>query len=105
MKQLGMIVVGVALLTATPFSLQWTPRNVGLSVDKADARVVYRRGYRHSYYGYGYGYGGAYYGAGYPRVFGYGYPAPYYGYPPYGVAPYPYFAGPPTLGGFWIGSK
>ena len=48
------IFVGAVLLTAAPFSLHWTPRNAGLYVDNADARVVYRRGYRRSYYGYGY---------------------------------------------------
>jgi hypothetical protein len=53
MKLIG-IVVGAALLTAAPFSLHWTPRNAGLYVDHADARVVYRRGYRRSCYGYGY---------------------------------------------------
>ena len=82
MKPIG-IVVGAALLTAAPFSMQYTPREAGLYVDRADARVVYRREHRRSYYGYGYGYGGAYYSAGCPRLFGYGYPAPYYGYPSY----------------------
>jgi hypothetical protein len=75
------MIIGAALLTVAPFSLQWTPRKVGLYIDKADARVVHRSVYRRSYYGYGYG--GAYYSAGCPRLFGYGYPAPYYGYPPY----------------------
>ena len=60
------IFVGAVLLTAAPFSLHWTPRNAGLYVDNADARVVYRRGYRRSYYGYGYN------SAGCPRLFGYG---------------------------------
>jgi hypothetical protein len=71
------IFVGAALLTAAPCSLHWTPRDAGLYVDNADARVAYRRGYRPSYYDYGYN------SAGCPRLFGYGYPAPYYGYPPY----------------------
>jgi hypothetical protein len=53
MRLIG-ILVGAALMTAAPFSLHWTPRKVGLYIDKADARVVYRRGYRRSYYGYGY---------------------------------------------------
>jgi hypothetical protein len=97
MKIIG-IVVGAALLTAAPFSMHCTPKKAGLYVDKADARVIYRR--RPSYAHYGVPYYGA---TAYPRLFGY--PAPYYAYPPYGVAPYPYSAGPPTLGGFWIGSK
>jgi hypothetical protein len=93
------MIIVAALLTAAPFSLQCTPKNAGLYVDRADARVVHRR--RQSYGHYGVPYHGA---AAYPRLFGYGYPAPYYGYPSYGVAPYPYSAGPPT-GGFFIGSK
>jgi hypothetical protein len=97
MKLIG-IVVGTALLTAAPFSVQCTPSTVGLYVDKADARVVHRR---RPYYGY-YGVGTAY-----PRLFA---PAPYYGIAPYGsitpygVAPYPYSVGPPT-GAFFMGSK
>ena len=78
MKLIG-IVVGAALLTAAPFSLHWTPTHVELHVDKADARVIYRREHRRSYYGHDYV--GMSYGAGCPRLFGYGYPAPYYGYP------------------------
>ena len=67
MKKLSIlgIVVGAALLTATPFSLQWThERNAVLSLDRADARVgrpltatsvagVRRRAARRAYrYGY-----------------------------------------------------
>ena len=37
------IIVGAALLSATPFSLQWSQKNVALSIDSADARVG-RRG-------------------------------------------------------------
>jgi hypothetical protein len=80
------IIVGGAILTAVPLSLQCTPKKAGLYVDKADARVVYRRrrGVPH------------YRAASYPRSFAYGYPAPYYG-----VIPYPYSPGPPNLwGGF-----
>jgi len=33
------IIVGAALLSATPFSLQWSQKNVALSLDSADARV------------------------------------------------------------------
>ena len=62
MKKLTMlgIVVGAALLTATPFSLQWSQKNVALSLDRADARVgqpltagsvagVHRRAARRAY--------------------------------------------------------
>jgi hypothetical protein len=63
MKKLSIlgIVVGAALLTATPFSLQWSHEsNVALSLDRADARVgrpltatsvagVHRRAYRRAY--------------------------------------------------------
>ena len=61
------IIVGAALLSATPFSLQWSQKNVELSLDSADARVgrpltatsvagvnrrVHRRAYRRGYYYY-----------------------------------------------------
>ena len=62
MKKLSMlgIVVGAALLTATPFSLQWSQKNVALSLYSADARVgqpltagsvagVHRRAARRAY--------------------------------------------------------
>jgi hypothetical protein len=69
MKKLSMlgIIVGAALLTAAPFSLQWSQKNVALSLDSADARVgrpltatsvagvnrrVHRRAYRRGYYYY-----------------------------------------------------
>jgi hypothetical protein len=85
MKLIG-IMVGAAILTAAPFSVQCTPTRAGLYVDKADARVVYRR--RHAVQHYR--------AASYPRPFAYSYPAPYYG-----VVPYPYSSGPPNLwGGF-----
>src|SRR5262249_26744761 len=59
------IIVGAALLSAAPFSLQWSQKNVALSLDSADARVgrpltatsvagvirrVHRRAYRRAYY-------------------------------------------------------
>jgi hypothetical protein len=98
LKVLG-IVGGAALLTAAPFSLQWSQKNVALSLDTADARVgrpatalsvagVHRRAYRRTartavYAGaagaVGYGVGAYYGGYGYP---GYSYSAPsapYYG--------------------------
>ena len=41
MKKLSMlgIIVGAALLSAAPFSLQWPQKNVALSLDSADSRV------------------------------------------------------------------
>jgi hypothetical protein len=73
MKKLSVlgIVVGAALLSVAPVSIQPSPRNlVELSVNKAEALVyrrhyrrAYRRAYRSAYYG-GYGYG-VYYGGGY----------------------------------------
>jgi hypothetical protein len=40
MKKLGMlgIIGGAALLTAAPLSLQWTQKNVALSLDSAEAQ-------------------------------------------------------------------
>jgi hypothetical protein len=67
------IIAGAALLTATPFSLQWSQKNVALSLDSADARIgrpltpgsvagvnrrVHRRAYRRAYY---YSHGHRYY--------------------------------------------
>ena len=41
MKKLSMlgIISGAALLTAVPFSLQWSQNNVILSLDSAEARI------------------------------------------------------------------
>jgi hypothetical protein len=85
MKKLSLlaIIIGAALLSVAPVSVQWTPKKVGLYVDKAEARYghyrrAYRRAYRRSYYGYGYGYGGYGYGG-----YGYGYPSA--AYPPLGI--------------------
>ena len=67
MKKLRMlgIIGGAALLTAAPFSLDWSQKNVVLSLDSADARVgrpltatsvagvnrrVHRRAYRRAVY-------------------------------------------------------
>jgi hypothetical protein len=86
------MVIGAALLTGAPLSLQYTPEKAGLYVDKADARVAHRRRPYHGYYGV------PYYGA--PR---YGYPPAYYGVLPYGIPPYPYSPVPQTgwfFGGF-----
>jgi hypothetical protein len=93
MKKLTLlgIVVGAGLLSLAPVSAQWTPKKLGLYVDKAEAqyyrrhyRRVYRRAYRRAFYG-GYGsYYGGYGGYGYP-AYSYGYPAYSYGYPYGGV--------------------
>jgi hypothetical protein len=61
MKQLSMlgIIGGAALLIATPFSLQWSQKNVALSLASAEAaetsvaggsRRVHRRAYRRAAY-------------------------------------------------------
>ena len=81
------IIGGAALLTAAPFSLQWSQKNVALSLDRAEARIgrpgtalsvagvhrrAYRRTVRRTVYGagaaaaVGYGFGGYYGGYGYP---------------------------------------
>jgi hypothetical protein len=102
MKKLGMlgIIGGAALLTAAPFSLQWSQENVALSINSADARIgrpptatsaacvhrrVYRRTYRRAAYaaaaagvaGYGYG---SYYGYSSPYYSSYYAPQPYLSY-------------------------
>ena len=63
MKRLSMlgIIGGAALLVAAPFSLQWSQKNVPLSLDRAEAnattsvagvsRGVHRRAYRRAVYG------------------------------------------------------
>ena len=116
MKKLSMlgIISGAALLTAVPFSLQWSQNNVTLSLDSAEARIgrpltatsiagvsrrVHRRAYRRAAVyagaaglGYGlhsgYGYPASSYNYSYPAYsyggYGYGYPAYGYGYPAYG---------------------
>ena len=88
MKKLSVlgIIGGAALLTAAPFSLQWSQKNVALSLDSAEARIgrpgtalsvagvhrrAYRRAARSTVYGVGaagavgYGLGGYYGGYGY----------------------------------------
>jgi hypothetical protein len=102
MKKLSMlgIIGGAALLTAAPFSLQWSQKNVALSLDSADARVgrsltplsvagAHRRAYRPAYRSAFYGsvLAGAAYG--YGRYYGYGYPA-YSSY--YAPQSYSYYA-------------
>ena len=96
MKKLSMlgIISGAALLTAVPFTLQWSQNNVTVSLDSAEARIgrpltatsvagvsrrVHRRTYRRAavYAGAagagGYGLGSYYGGYGYPA---YSYSAP-----------------------------
>src|SRR4029077_19006279 len=64
MKRLSMlgIIGGAALLIAAPFSLQWSQKNVPLSLDSAEAnatsvagvsRRAHRRAYRRAVYGTG----------------------------------------------------
>jgi len=107
MKKLSIlgIIGGAALLTAVPFSVQWSQKNVSLSLDSADARIgrpltpfsiagARRRAYRRAVYGGIAGYGlGSYYGYGYPAYSyssGYGYPAYGYGSYSYGYPAYSY---------------
>ena len=102
MKKLGIlgIVGGAVLLTAAPFSLQWSQKTVAVSLDTADARIgrpgtalsiagvnrrAYRRTVRRSVYA------GAVGAVGYGAYSGgYGYPAYGYGsyYGGYSTAPY-----------------
>ena len=133
MKKLSMlgIISGAALLTAVPFSLQWSQNNVTLSLDSAEARIgrpltatsvagvsrrVHRRTYRRAavYAGAagagGYGLGSYYGGYGYPA---YSYSAPSapsygtgYGYRSYyGGYGYPGYSAPynpgPSFGFGW----
>ena len=119
MKKLSVlgIIGGAALLTAAPFSLQWSQKTVTLSLDSADARIgrpltplsvagVHRRAYRRTVRRTVYagaagavGYGAYYGGYGYPAYSapsapsygtGYGYGSYYggYSYPAYSTAPY-----------------
>src|SRR5260370_30201091 len=100
MKKLGMlgIIGGAALLTAAPLSLQWSQKNVTLSLASAEAqerpltatsvagvsRRAYRRAYRSAAYASAAGYG-------YGLYSGYGHPAYSSYYIPYGTsyaAPY-----------------
>ena len=103
MKRLAMlgIIGGAAILTAVPFSLQWSQKNVTLSLASAEAqerpltatsvagvsRRAYRRAYRSAAYASAAGYGSGSYS-------GYGCPASNY-WVPYGTssaAPYGIYA-------------
>ena len=118
-------IVGAALLTAAPFSLQWSQKTVTLSLDSADARIgrpltpmsvagVHRRAYRRAAYGAA-AYGvGSYYGAsGYPGYSygssgyqGYGYGSYASGYPGYGYRSLYASAGYPGYGyGGWAARR
>jgi hypothetical protein len=95
MKKLGMlgIIGGAAILTAAPLSLQWSQKNVMLSLESAQAqtggppaatraagvnRRVHRRAYRGTVYGTAYGYN-PYTDCGYvPYGFGWTSPCGYY---------------------------
>ena len=94
MKKLGMlgIIGGAAILTAVPLSLQWSQKNVTLSLASAEAQErpltatsvagVSRRAYRHATYasavaGVGaYGYGSSLADCGYYLPYGTSYAAP-----------------------------
>jgi hypothetical protein len=83
MKKLSLLVGAAALLTAAPFSVEWSQKSVRLSFDRADARIgrpltplsvagVHRRAYRRAaiYGAAGYGLG-SYYGYGHPAYSNY----------------------------------
>ena len=92
MKKLSIlgIIGGAVLLTAAPFSLQWSQKNVALSLDSADARIgrpltplsvagVHRRAYRRAHRSAVYG-GAAAYGYAPQTYSGYYAPQSYYSY-------------------------
>jgi hypothetical protein len=125
MKKLSVlgIIGGAALLTAAPFSLQWSQKTVAVSLDRADARIgrpltprsvagVHRRAYRRAaVYGgaaaaAAYGVGSYYGGYGYPAYSysNYRYPAysySGYGYPGYSYSSYSYGYPSYTYGGYY----
>src|SRR5262249_39088344 len=91
MQQLGMlgIIGGPAILTAAPLSRQWSPKNVALTLDSAEAQIgppptatsvagvdrrIHRRAYRSAAYASAAGYGSGLYS-------GYGCPASNYWVP------------------------
>ena len=119
MKKLSVlgIIGGAALLTAAPFSLQWSQKTVAVSFDTAEARIgrpgtafsiagVGRRAYRRSVrsavyagavgavgygaYSGGYGYPAYSYSAASAPYYGTGYGSYYggYAYPAYGYGSY-----------------
>src|SRR5262249_35580238 len=103
MKKLGMlgIIAGAAILTAAPLSLQWSQKNVALSLASAEAqdrpltatsvagvsRRAYRRAYRSAAYGRAAGYGsGLDSGYGCPAYSNYWIPYGTSAAAPYGIA-------------------
>jgi len=102
MKKLGMlgIIGGAAILTAVPLSLQWSQKNVTLSLASAEAqerpltatsvagvsRRAYRRAYRSGAYASAAGYGsGSYSGYGCPAYSSYWVPYRTSSSAPYGI--------------------
>ena len=101
MKKIGMlgIIGGAALLTAAPLSLQWSQKNVTLSLASAEAqerltatsvagvsRRAYRRAYRSATYAGVAGYGsGLYSGYGCPAYSSYWLPYGTSSSAPYGI--------------------
>src|SRR5262245_14737638 len=88
MKKLSMLglIGGAAFLTAAPFSLQWSQKNVPLSLDSAEAAAVSRRVHLRVYRR-------AVYGTPVARVAGTGYLPPYISPPAltsYYIPPYNY---------------
>jgi len=109
------VIGGAALLAAVPFSIQWSQKNVTLSLDSAEARIgrpltplsvagvhrrAYRRAYRAAIYGGAAGYGLGYSGYGYPT---YGYGSYSYGYPAYSYGGYGYGYPAYSYGGYGYG--
>ena len=103
MKKLGMlgIIGGAAILTAAPLTLQWSQKDVALSLASAEAqerpltatsaagvsRRAYRRAYRSDAYTGAAGYGpGSYSGYGCPAYSSYWIPYGTSGTAPYGVS-------------------
>src|SRR5215510_9345574 len=95
MKRLGMlgIIGGAAILTAVPLSLQWSQKNLTLSLASAEAQerpltatsVVSRRAYRSTAYAMGAGYGSGLYGYGCPAYSNYWVPYGTSSSAPYGI--------------------
>ena len=100
MKKLGMlgIIGGAAILTAVPLSLQWSQKNVTLSLASAEAqerpltatagvsRRAYRRAYRSAAYASVAGYGSGFYsGNGCPTHSSYWVPYGTSSSAPYGI--------------------
>ena len=96
MKKIGMlgIIAGAAILTAAPLSLQWSQKNVTLSLASAEAqerpltasRRAYRRAYRSDAYTSAAGYGsGSYSGYGCPAYSNYWVPYGTSSSAPYGI--------------------